>query len=221
MLVCSQCGTLIQVAGHACPACGHKGSIDRRFWHGEVLEPPGTTDLATAHVSAAGTLPEEQRAWTPWLAAALLLLPCGAVYVAATNLRRIGAAPKDAVSYLPTAFLAQTLVTAAAGALGRSQPLAALGLLAAFNVLVAALLVRWQAAPVAARRAELPGRHSPGTDALGTLLVAVLVGLLVSGVTFRLGDRLADGEISSLVRQALPAPPAPAAPHEMVMPPMG
>ncbi len=225
MLVCRTCGHQVRVAGQPCGSCGSRAAIDARFYDGEVTPLPAAADPSGAarQASAAGTLPDDQRAWSPWLAGAVSLVfgPAGGALVASRNLIRLrhrGAAPWA----VALAVLAgQLLVGVLAGLVARSQPALAWSLSGLYAVAVAAVLIRWQWGAVARQRREIPGRHTPGTDAFGVFLMALAVGLVGFLASARVADAVSHGSYLTPVRTLIPKPkpPAPAlSPYGM--PPM-
>lgn len=225
MLVCSHCGTETRVAGQPCARCGQRGTVDARFYEGEVtpLGDAPQAHAAATQASRSDSLPESERAWSPWLAAVLSVLfgPAAAVIVATRNVARF---QPTAVSpwWLASAVIAQVVAAVVAGVLsketlgaGTTAPFAAV------NVVFAALLVRLQAPVVAEQRRQQPGRHEPGSDAFGAFLVGVVVSLLLLYLSYALADRFSGQTISTKWREAREAAKAaePLAPM-MGMPPM-
>lgn len=221
MLVCSRCGAEVPMAGHPCAACGHRGAIDRRFYHGpEPAVEPAAVEVEPAGPSVTGTLPDELTAWSPWLAAVLAVVagPVGGGFFAARNLKRLGQKWEP----LTVAFgllLGQVAVAALAGLTARSSAAWGGALLGLYSLVVLVVLVRAQWAPVARHRAAHPGRHVPGADAFGACLLALILGLAGSYLTLKLADRIADGALMAPLRSLLPTPAPAAPPHEMVFPP--
>ncbi len=226
MLVCAECGTQVAVAGHKCPACGHRGAIDSRFYHGELKPTTATAakpaDLATHDATASGLLPDAQRAWSPWLAGlvAVPLGPAAGTLVAVRNLKRLGRLSADPWSLVGAALAGQLLLGAVAGYLARSHASAAWAVLGLVNLLVLIGLVYWQAEPVSTHRAAHPGRHVPGADAFGAFVLALLLGLAGGYAEFRLGERTSQGQLSGPLHEAFPSKPESAPPmREMPMMP--
>ncbi len=217
MLVCSQCGTPVAVAGHPCPRCGHRGAIDQRFFAGQVQPEVAAEqlDLATHEASQEGSLPDRERAWSPWLAAltVLLLGPAGGAVIAAVNLARL-AAERLAWRVCAAVAAVQLLLAVGLGFLARPNAAAAWIVLACFAAVVAAVLVRWQWDPVRARRTERPGHHVPGADAFGAFLLAAVIGLSAGWATLAIADAISAEAFTRPIRQAVPEspPPTPEAP---------
>jgi hypothetical protein len=207
MLVCTECGTVIARSGQACPACGHRGTIDSRFYPGEVRQPPaGAPPPAPDPDAAAGlgsVLVDRERAWSPWLATlfAIALGPAAGVVVAAHNLRRFQLRAGDPWVSTWWVLVLQLLAAVVAGLIARNDPGAAWLVLALATLVIAVVLTRWQWEPVLQQRRTHPGNHSPGPDAFGVVLLAVAIGLLAGWLTLFLGDRLSGGAF----RQALGA----------------
>ena len=214
MLVCSRCGTKIIVAGHACAACGHRGSVEARFFHGTILDPPASTgdDLATHHASSSGTLPEELRAWSPWftLTQGVVFGPAAGALFGARNRQRLVPDSPDAWTVTALVLAGQLLINAGAGYLARSNLALGATLIALYNLVVAALLVRWQWEPVRQRRLEVPGHHAPGADAVVPVLVGLVLALSGGYLSYRLADRLSHQAFSQFITEKLPTPASPA-----------
>ncbi len=226
MLVCRDCGREIRVAGHPCGDCGSRSAIEARFFQGEVkplAEDAPATDISTHHASQAGTLPDAQRAWSPWLAAALSLVfgPAGAGLFAARNLVRLRGRGPDPWGVAALLLVGQLLVGCLAGFVARTQVTLAWSLFSLYSLAVAGGLVRWQWDAVARQRRELSGRHIPGADAFGVFLMAIVLGLVGFLATSRVAGAISDGAFIAPLQELVPDK-QPAAPdmNQFQMPPM-
>lgn len=220
MLVCRECGREVRVAGHPCPDCGSRSAIDARFYTGDVKPVEGddgtVAELSTHQASASGTLPDGQRAWSPWLAAALGIVfgPAGAALFAARNLFRLRGRGPDPWGFAGAVLVGQLLVGVLAGFVARTQLALAWSLVSLYTVVVSGVLVRWQWDAVARQRREMPGRHVPGADAFGVFLMGIALGLLGFVATARIGGALSDGQFVAPLREMIPE-------REPEMPDMG
>ena len=214
MLVCTNCGTPVENAGHPCETCGHRGSILQAVYErrqrGEPTpfapapQPPPpvpATELPAAPASAV-VLGDADRAWTPWLAVVVGLLggPVAGTYLAAANLKRLVPQPGDAWLTTLWALALQLLCGLLGGLMARSYPIAAWLLCGLFWLALLVGLVVWQGGPVARRRREQPGNHTPGADAFGAFLVALVLGVAAAWLTLFIGDRLSGGAFSAVPR---------------------
>ena len=227
MLVCRECGREIRVAGHPCANCGSRSAIEARFYDGEV-KPLGddepVVELLTHRASEAGTLPDDQRAWSPWLAAALTIIfgPAGGGLFAARNLQRLRGRGPDPWQIAFALLVGQLVVGVIAGFVARSQITLAWSLFSLYSLAVMAGLARWQWAAVARQRRELAGRHTPGADAFGVFFMAIIVGLLGFAAASRVAGTISDGAFVQPLKDMIPEKKAakPAMPDFGGMPPM-
>lgn len=215
MLVCRECGTRVDVAGAPCPRCGARSAIDARFYSGEIQDSPAA-EPADDHAVRPG-----REAWTPWLTLLVALFsgPVGGAVFAGRNLQRLRP-ETDPWRVVFAVLVGQLLAGVAGGYLAKTEPLGAWGLFGGYALVVVIGLVLWQWKPVAAYRAEHPGRHAPGPDALGVFLFAVLLGLASTVIAMRIAGRLSEGNFAAPAEAFFPAPPAPEPMPDFGFPPM-
>lgn len=197
MLVCSKCGEPVRMSGHPCPSCGHRGAIEERLFRGERRAEPATAPAEglPEPPTATGLLLDAERAWSPWLAGAVGVLfgPTAAVVVAAQNLRRWRPTSPDPWLVGLWVLVGQLLAAVGAGFAARKSIGLAGAALGLYALVVLALTIRWQWAPVAEQRAARPGQHVPGADAFGAFFAAVLAGLVGFWLTNLIAGRLSHG----------------------------
>ncbi len=223
MLVCSRCGTEVVVAGHPCPSCGHRGAVEARFYAGEVKPAPASAEAAPAVMaSRSGALPDEQRAWSPWLGAvlAIVLTPPAGGFVAARNLQRLAGGKIDPWLTALYLLVGELIAAAVAGWIARGNLALCWLPLAVYAIAVAAWLVLWQWQPVKQRRSEVPGRHAPGVDAFGAFVLALVFSAVTSLAVYQVADRVGQQALSRPLAEWRAKQKSDLPPMDMGFPPM-